>query len=154
MRVQIEMLRLRLEKFAEVQARWRSEGLEDSIEPSSRSSEGDVIFDADDGADQPGRPDRSDRRQRANGRSGRARLQIVRQRQIAGSNASRGPVGDKQWIDFQLPLYRYLVRSLDLPEPVQLGYVLLPKDIDKTEVRNGRVDGGGIGRPRTPRRER
>jgi hypothetical protein len=44
----------------------------------------------------------------------------------------QGPVADKEWIDLQLPLYRYLVRSLGLPEPVQLGYVLLPRDVDKT----------------------
>ena len=37
--------------------------------------------------------------------------------------SSRSGCSTRRWIDFQLPLYRYLVRSLGLPEPVQLGYV-------------------------------
>jgi RecB family exonuclease len=39
------------------------------------------------------------------------------------------------WTDLQLPLYRHLARSLGITGPVQLGYVLLPKDVDKVEFR-------------------
>ena len=37
-----------------------------------------------------------------------------------------------QWIDLQLPLYRHLARSLGIAGPVELGYILLPKNIADT----------------------
>ena len=115
------------------------------VEAERAFDEGDVIFHADDGPiSLVGRIDRID----VNERTGEVAVLDYKSSDSAKSPDQmhrQGPVADKQWIDFQLPLYRYLVRSLDLPEPVQLGYVLLPKDIDKTEFRNGRVDGGGIG---------
>ncbi len=131
-RVQVEMLRLRLEKFAEIQAQRRGEGWK--IHQSELAfKEGDVIFEADDGPiSLLGRIDRID----VNERTGEVAVLDYKSSDSAKSPDQmhrQGPVGDKQWIDFQLPLYRYLVRSLDLPEPVQLGYVLLPKDIDKTK---------------------
>jgi len=36
-----------------------------------------------------------------------------------------------EWVDLQLPLYRHLARSQGIAGPVQLGYVLLPKDVEK-----------------------
>jgi ATP-dependent helicase/DNAse subunit B len=39
-----------------------------------------------------------------------------------------------EWIDLQLPLYRHLIRSLDIEDPVALGYIVLPKDVQKTGV--------------------
>jgi len=38
------------------------------------------------------------------------------------------------WIDLQLPLYRHLVGTLALDGPIELGYVVLPKDVSKTGV--------------------
>lgn len=35
--------------------------------------------------------------------------------------------GAGNWVDLQLPLYRELVRELDLPEPMALGYLLFPR---------------------------
>jgi len=129
--VQIEMLRLRLEKFAELQAEWRRQGWK--IHESERNfTEGEVIFHADDGPiSLIGRIDRID----VNERTGEVAVLDYKSSDSAKSPDQmhrQGPVADKQWIDLQLPLYRYLVRSLGLAEPVQLGYVLLPKDIDKT----------------------
>jgi len=37
----------------------------------------------------------------------------------------------KKWVDLQLPLYRHLASSLGISGPVQLGYVLLPKDVSR-----------------------
>jgi RecB family exonuclease len=37
-----------------------------------------------------------------------------------------------QWIDLQLPLYRHLAQALGIAGPVQLGYILLPKDTTET----------------------
>lgn len=129
--VQIEMLRLRLEKFAGLQAEWRRRGWK--IREVERSfAEGEVTFDADDGPiSLIGRIDRID----VHERTGEVAVLDYKSSDSAKSPDQmhrQGPVADKQWIDLQLPLYRYLVRSLGLPEPVQLGYVLLPKDIDKT----------------------
>jgi RecB family exonuclease len=39
-----------------------------------------------------------------------------------------------EWVDLQLPLYRLLVRCLEIEEPVQLGYVHLPGDLSKVGV--------------------
>ncbi len=37
----------------------------------------------------------------------------------------------KEWIDLQLPLYRHLIHSLGISQPVKLGYIVLPKDVSK-----------------------
>jgi RecB family exonuclease len=36
-----------------------------------------------------------------------------------------------QWVDLQLPLYRHLVRGCGITTDVQLGYILLPKDLQQ-----------------------
>jgi hypothetical protein len=41
---------------------------------------------------------------------------------------------DKRWVDFQLPLYRHLVKSMGISTTVRLGYIVLPKDVDKSGV--------------------
>ncbi len=41
---------------------------------------------------------------------------------------------DGSWRDLQLPLYRELVRSLDLSGPITLGYFNLPRDLDRIAV--------------------
>jgi len=40
---------------------------------------------------------------------------------------------EQGWIDLQLPLYRHIVKLLDIHEPVSLGYILLPKETEKTK---------------------
>ena len=35
----------------------------------------------------------------------------------------------RAWIDLQLPLYRHLASALKLEGPIQLGYIVLPKDV-------------------------
>jgi ATP-dependent helicase/nuclease subunit B len=37
-----------------------------------------------------------------------------------------------KWVDLQLPLYRHIARQMGLVGPIDLGYILLPKDIEKT----------------------
>ena len=37
-----------------------------------------------------------------------------------------------RWVDLQLPLYRHLARGMGLEGPLQLGYILLPRDTAKT----------------------
>ncbi|MFP6751496.1 MAG: PD-(D/E)XK nuclease family protein, partial [Pirellulaceae bacterium] len=36
------------------------------------------------------------------------------------------------WVDLQLPLYRHIARQMGLVGPIDLGYILLPKDTGKT----------------------
>ncbi len=38
---------------------------------------------------------------------------------------------NNEWVDLQLPLYRHLIRSLDIKDNVRLGYIVLPKDVSK-----------------------
>ncbi|HEX4000145.1 MAG TPA: PD-(D/E)XK nuclease family protein [Pirellulales bacterium] len=132
-KLQIEMLRLRLEKFAELQARHRSEGWK-IVEVEKEFAAGEVMFPADDGPiSLIGRIDRIDR----NERTGEVAVLDYKSSDSAKSPDKvhrQGRAPEKEWIDFQLPLYRYLVRSLELPEPVRLGYVILPKDIDRSAI--------------------
>lgn len=43
--------------------------------------------------------------------------------------------GDLVWIDFQLPLYHYILRQSGYSEEIALGYILLPKDVTQTDVK-------------------
>ncbi|MEE9212384.1 MAG: PD-(D/E)XK nuclease family protein [Phycisphaeraceae bacterium] len=42
-----------------------------------------------------------------------------------------GPRSDKKWIDLQLPLYRTLVATVGITGRLDLGYLVLPKDLTK-----------------------
>lgn len=130
-RVQIAMLKLRLEKFAALQAKWRSDGWRiEKVEHDFKI--GDAEFTTDDGSvNLIGRIDRIDRNERT------GEIAVLDYKSADGAKTPdqthrQGRTGAKEWIDLQLPLYRYLVRSLGMAEPTQLGYVLLPKDVDKT----------------------
>ena len=50
-----------------------------------------------------------------------------------------------KWIDLQLPLYVHLARSLGIEGPLQLGYILLPKEIDKVGDSMAAWDAGDVG---------
>lgn len=127
--VQIEQLRLRLDGFADKQAEraaagWRIE----SAEGEGREHT-DAVLDVD---GKPmilrGRIDRIDVHRETGQRA------IL---DYKSSDTPRTPEKAHQcgadWTDLQLPLYRHLARSLGITGPVQLGYVLLPKDVDKVE---------------------
>ncbi len=38
-----------------------------------------------------------------------------------------------EWIDLQLPLYRKLVKPIGVPEDAKLGYIVLPRDVNKID---------------------
>jgi len=127
--VQLEQLRLRLDGFADKQAERAAAGWSiESTEGEQREHTDAVLKVGTDQIILRGRIDRIDIH-RATGR--RAILDYK------SSDSPRSPEkahqrGD-QWIDLQLPLYRHLARSLGITGPVELGYVLLPKDVDKVE---------------------
>ncbi len=127
--VQIEMLRMRLEKFAEHQARWRAEGWRImATEKQFREREAPLLVD-----DRPvylhGRIDRIDHNEHT-GEWAVLDYKSSDTFRLPDEVHRGGPAADKRWIDLQLPLYRHLVRAMDLPETVRLGYVLLPKSVD------------------------
>ena len=57
-----------------------------------------------------------------------------------------------EWIDLQLPLYRHLVADLGIEGPVELAYIILPKDISRVGHHAGRMDAGRSRRRRPVRR--
>ncbi|HND50736.1 MAG TPA: PD-(D/E)XK nuclease family protein [Pirellulaceae bacterium] len=125
--VQVEQLRRRFERFAEIQAK--------------RALEGWKVH----AVEQP------DRQQTVQWKIGKATIRITGRIDRIDVHADTGQfavfdykTGDTaraprkthqlkdEWIDFQLPLYRHLVRELGIESRVQLGYILLPKNVDGT----------------------
>lgn len=128
-RVQTEQLRLRLDAFADKQAEWAADGwvIEHTEVPNADHPPACLAVD-----DQPmtlaGRIDRID----VNARTGK---RVVFDYKT--SDTARRPRDAHQkrgeWVDLQLPLYRHLVSSLGIEGPVELGYILLPKDTSRVE---------------------
>jgi inactivated superfamily I helicase len=130
--VQIELLKLRLKAFAEQQARRRAEGW--------RIVHVEQEFGERDGNERPakfpvggqpallaGRVDRIDRHET----TGVWAVLDYKSSEKAEDPAKTHCKGD-DWVDLQLPLYRHLVRELNVTGEVKLGYIQLPKDTTKT----------------------
>ncbi len=122
--VQVALARERLVVFAERQAKWRQEGWKiHAVEKNI--VDGEAAFDVDGSPiSLRGRIDRID----FNERTGHWAVLDYK-----SSEAPKSPdvVHRRKgtWIDLQLPLYRYLAKALKLEGPVDLGYILLPKDV-------------------------
>lgn len=127
--VQVEQLRLRLDAFAEKQAERAAAGWTIESTEGQEREHTDAVLDVD---GEPmvlrGRIDRIDVHRETNQRA------IL---DYKSSDTAKTPEKAHQrngeWVDLQLPLYRHLARSQGIEGPVQLGYVLLPKDVEKTE---------------------
>ena len=129
--VQVEQLRAKLHAFAEWQAGWRREGwriqqTEVPVEPAL----GTLIKGEKHQLSLRGRLDRIDVHE------------VTREFAVLDYKTTEsGPTPEKThrqrgvWTDLQLPLYRVLARSLGTPDPIRLGYVVLPKDIRGVGVR-------------------
>ena len=135
--IQLAQLRLRLEQFALKQAAWRSEGWE-IVHTELEENDGVINVDGE-----PfrllGRIDRIDRRVTNSGCEEFAILDYktgdageAPEKKHISKPGKNDPLAPAHWVDLQLPLYRYLVRSVDGLGPdltgktVKLGYVLLP----------------------------
>jgi RecB family exonuclease len=125
-RVQIEQLRLRLDAFANWQAKWRGQGWR--IEHVERSVSGqDAPFDVD---GKPmylrGRIDRIDHHERDG-------TWCVLDYKTGEDGDTPGKTHGKAgaWKDLQLPLYRHLLRAIGITGDVRLGYIVLPRDPTK-----------------------
>jgi len=125
--VQAEQLRLRLDAFAERQADWAAAGWRIAhIEVPSGEGPPPTWQVDDQPIELGGRIDRID----VHAETG----QIV----VFDYKTSDTPKSPREahqrrdeWVDLQLPLYRHLVRSLGIHQPVGLGYIVLPKDTSR-----------------------
>jgi hypothetical protein len=126
-RVQVEQLRLRLAAFADWQADWREQGWRiEHVEVEPGDGNASLIVDRE-----PmilrGRIDRID----LNESSGEY---LVFDYKTSDSPKTPEKTHRDQdgWIDLQLPLYKHLTTALGIEGPIQLGYIVLPKDTGKT----------------------
>jgi RecB family exonuclease/inactivated superfamily I helicase len=123
-RVQVEQLRLRLAAFARWQAEWARHGWR--IEYTEVSPESGKAFLEVDGQRMllRGRIDRID----VNAASGQ-RVIFDYKTSDRATSPKKAHQKSGEWIDLQLPLYRHLVTGLGISGPLELAYIVLPKDI-------------------------
>ena len=127
-RIQHQQLRLRLDRLAELQAEWRRKGWV-IIEAEVPLRSAAIVVDGEPFVIR-GQIDRVDRHEPTR------QLAVfdykTGDQAIAPDQAHRK---NDEWLDLQLPLYRHLIQSQDyyVSGPVQLGYILLPGDIKKSE---------------------
>ncbi|MEN6406665.1 MAG: PD-(D/E)XK nuclease family protein [Thermoguttaceae bacterium] len=125
--VQAEQLRLRLHAFARWQAEWARQGWRiEQVEIAPPSGKAALVVDGSP-MGLRGRIDRIDVH-RDDGR----RMIIDYKTSDTTDTPERAHRRNGQWIDLQLPLYRHLVRWLEIVEPVELAYVVLPKNTAAT----------------------
>ncbi|MGQ4807028.1 hypothetical protein NKDENANG_00366 [Candidatus Entotheonellaceae bacterium PAL068K] len=124
-RVQVEQARWRLDQFADWQADWSRQGW--SIEYTELLVGGRRSWLQVDGMPMylRGRIDRIDIHQGT-----RARIIFdYKTGETAKEPEAAHRKRQSEWVDLQLPLYRHLVKGLGIEDNVQLGYILLPKDL-------------------------
>ncbi len=127
--VQVEQFRLRLAAFAQWQAGWAAQGWRiEHVETGPAEGKAAIVVDG-----QPmalrGRIDRID----VHEPSGRRMI-------FDYKSADQAKTPDQahrrkgEWIDLQLPLYRQLAAGLGIEGPVELAYIVLPKDTSRVEA--------------------
>jgi ATP-dependent helicase/nuclease subunit B len=127
--VQIEQLRLRLKAFAERQALRSQEGWRIELAEKPSAPQTSVEFLVDGKAIQlRGRIDRID----VHVETGQRAIWDYKTSD-AGDTPEKVHFRGGQWVDLQLPLYRHLVRAAGVQGPIQLGYILLPKDVRRID---------------------
>ena len=138
-RIQVEQLRLRLSAFADWQAQHRAQGWR--IQTAEATSDDEQVHGSlyrepfpvtqDQRIILRGRIDRIDvhddtgERMILDYKTGDGGKSPEAAHRQGGKNA-------KQWIDLQLPLYRYLIGAHESHDQVRLGYIILPKSVSQT----------------------
>lgn len=134
-RIQVEQLRARLGAVAEVQAERNREGWRIRAVEARPENPG-VAFDVD-GREfwLRGRIDRIDQHP-DDGRWQLLDYKTSAQAKSPDAVHRKGRGEAKEWVDLQLPLYRRLARglSLGIGGTVEVGYFLLPSELDRTGV--------------------
>jgi hypothetical protein len=128
---QLELLRIRLDLFAQHQARWKGEGweilhVEADFSPSSRAMWPPVELVLEDGrlVRLTGKVDRIDRHRETGQYAALDYKTASDGKNPAVSFKSKSNV----WNDLQLPLYRYMLESVGIGiGPDRLGYINLPR---------------------------
>jgi RecB family exonuclease len=125
--VQVEQLRARLNAFAKQQAEWYEQGWRIEHTELSGDKAGATLDVDGEPIHLTGRIDRIDR----HAESG-AHAVLDYKSSDKGEGPEKTHRRSRQWVDLQLPLYRHLARGFVSAGPVQLGFVLLPKDVSQT----------------------
>ncbi len=122
-RVQVEQLRRRLAAFAGWQADWAGQGWR--IENVETGPEDGLATIKVDGRPMVlrGRIDRIDFNQAAG-----KRIILDYKSSDTAKTPEKTHRSSGEWIDLQLPLYRHLARGMGLEGPVEVGYLVLPKN--------------------------
>ena len=121
--VQLEQLRRRLAAFADWQAKWVDAGWRiRHIETDGGESQARLRITDKVDMTLRGRIDRIDER------NGEFAIFDYKTGDKAKTPAETHCKGG-EWVDLQLPLYRHIARTLGIRDRVQLGYILLPKDV-------------------------
>jgi RecB family exonuclease len=128
--VQSAQLQDRLDAFAKWQADWAAQGWQiKHVEATCDDPPAELILDSQRKVTLRGRIDRIDYHPETN-----------QWAVFDYKTSDTAKVPDKvhrrggQWVDLQLPLYRHLIRGLDIEDSVRLGYIVLPKDVAKAGV--------------------
>jgi RecB family exonuclease len=126
--VQIEQLWERLKAFAEKQAQWRDQGWRiEQVEVMGQDVCAPWEVDG-----QPvrltGRIDRIDVHEDTG-----ERILWDYKTSDDGDSPDKTHRKKNEWVDLQLPLYRHLCQPVNVERPVGLGYIALPKKVDKVE---------------------
>ncbi len=129
--IQAEQARLRLRAFAGWQADWAAKGnviQETEIAFDEKAFGGKIFLDVD-GRKMflRGRIDRID----FNPERGEYTVFDYKTSDTA-LEPKKKHLKKGEWVDFQLPLYRYILEQAGYPSTINLGYIALPKDVDKT----------------------
>lgn len=124
--LQIEQLRLRLEAFAKWQADWSAAGWKIRKSEFEISEKSSVLMVDGRPLSLKGRIDRIDIHERTG-------ACVVFDYKTGDKAEPPDKTHRKQgdWVDLQLPLYRHAIREVEVPGPVQLGYIVIPRDLKK-----------------------
>ncbi|MHB8974697.1 MAG: PD-(D/E)XK nuclease family protein [Pirellulaceae bacterium] len=121
--VQIAQARARLDAFADWQARWAADGWEiKHVETSGGKNSAGLQIDENLVMTLRGRIDRIDER------DGQWVLFDYKTGDTA-KTPQETHFRSGKWVDLQLPLYVDLAKTLQITGPLQVGYIVLPKDV-------------------------
>ncbi len=129
-RVQVELLRARLDALAEWQAGWSAQGWRIVHVESAPPAGEEATFEVDGVAiTLHGRIDRIDH----NARTGEWVVLDYKTGDTLKSPKETHQSKDA-WVNFQLPMYRHIARALKIDGPLKVGYIVLPRDAGKVGV--------------------
>jgi ATP-dependent helicase/DNAse subunit B len=125
--IQLQHIRDRLDAFARWQAAWRGQGWRiERIEKEEGADRFDLKLDDGRTMKVGGRIDRIDR----NEQTGQY-LVLDYKTSDSPKDPDKAHRAKGEWVDLQLPLYRHLARRIGIKGPMQVGYIVLPKNTDQ-----------------------